>query len=209
MQHRHHEAVQTADLILKHKAEKRKSYARNTGAKIFRPSSGQKAIKNTKIEKAFISPLALREAQARRGLYFAVVLKYFKNILSDFYQTNYLNIYRTDLHEICRIGRTLAVMDARSEVIFSIPQGTLPCQPMLSAESTFIPHLVVRMTFARAAPAAYDKKGNCYTGRRQTNHLTRWTHANQLTDQLTIINRRRGGKADGLPTSFALHLVHS
>ena len=100
-------------------------------------------------------------------------------------------------------------MDERSEVIFSIPQGTLPWQPMLSAESTSIPHLVVRMTFARAAPPAYDKKGNCYAGRRQTNYLTRWTHANQLTDQLTIINRRRGGKADGLPTGFALHLVYS
>ena len=32
-------------------------------------------------------------------------------------QTNYLNICRTDLYEICRIGRTLAV-DERSEVIF-------------------------------------------------------------------------------------------
>ena len=30
---------------------------------------------------------------------------------SDFCQTNYLNIYWTDLHEICRIGRTLAVDD--------------------------------------------------------------------------------------------------
>jgi len=36
---------------------------------------------------------------------------------SDFYQTNYLNIYGTDLHEICRIGRTLTV-DEWSEVIF-------------------------------------------------------------------------------------------
>jgi len=53
-------------------------------------------------------------------------------------------------------------------------------------------HRVVHMTFARAAPA-YNKKGNCYAGRRQTNYLIRWTHANQLNDQLTIINRRRGG----------------
>jgi len=48
----------------------------------------------------------------------------------DFCQTNYLNIYSTDLHEICSIGRTLAV-DERPEVIFSIPQGTLPWQPIL------------------------------------------------------------------------------
>jgi len=37
---------------------------------------------------------------------------------------------------------------------FSIPQGTLPRQPILWAKSTSIPHLVVRMTFARAAPPA-------------------------------------------------------
>jgi len=33
---------------------------------------------------------------------------------------HYLNIYRIDLHDICRIGRTLAV-DERSEVIFFDP----------------------------------------------------------------------------------------
>jgi len=47
----------------------------------------------------------------------AYVLLMFKNIFSDFCQTNYFNIYRTYLYEICRIGRTLAA-DERSEVIF-------------------------------------------------------------------------------------------
>ena len=37
---------------------------------------------------------------------------------SDFCQTNSFNIYRADLHEICRIGWTSAV-DERSEVISS------------------------------------------------------------------------------------------
>ena len=86
---------------------------------------------------------------------------------SDFCQTNYPDIYRTDLHDICRIGRTLAA-DERCELIFSIPQGTLPWQPILWANLTSIPRLVVRMTFTRAAPPAYDKKGSCYAGRRQT-----------------------------------------
>jgi len=36
-----------------------------------------------------------------------------------------------------------------------------------------------------------DKKGNCYAGHGQTNYLTRWTQANQVIDQLTIINKRR------------------
>jgi len=40
-------------------------------------------------------------------------------LFSDFFQTNYLNIYRTDLHEIYRIDRILAV-DQRSKVILSI-----------------------------------------------------------------------------------------
>jgi len=43
-------------------------------------------------------------------------------IFSVFCQTNYLNICRTDLHEICRIGRTLAV-DKRAEVIYFDPKG--------------------------------------------------------------------------------------
>jgi len=80
-------------------------------------------------------------------------------IFCDFFLTNYLNIYWTDLYDSCRIGRTLAV-DERSEVIFSTRQGTLPWQPILCAKSTSFPHLEVRITLARAAPSAYDKKGN-------------------------------------------------
>jgi len=41
-------------------------------------------------------------------------------------------------------------VDERSEV-FSIPQWTLPWQPILWAKSTSNTHLLVRMTFARAA----------------------------------------------------------
>jgi len=109
----------------------------------------------------------------------------FKNIFGDFCQTNFYTVYVTDLYEICRD------VDEQSEVIFSIPQGTLPWQPILWAKSTSNTHLVVRVTFARAAPPAYDKKGNCCAGRRQTNYLIRWTQANQLNDQLAMISRRR------------------
>ena len=100
----------------------------------------------------------------------------------DFCQPNYLNIFQTDLHEICRIGRTLGVTE-RSEFIFSISEGTLPWNQFCVTKSQIDLHsnLVLRMTFARAAPLAYDKKGNCYAGRRQTNYLIRWTQANQLT----------------------------
>ena len=33
----------------------------------------------------------------------------------------------------------------------------------------YLRYLVVRMTFVRAAPPAYNRKGNSYAGRRQTN----------------------------------------
>jgi len=98
-------------------------------------------------------------------------------------------------------------VDERSGVIFSIRQGTLPWQQILWAKSTSSPHLVVRMTFAMAAPPAHDKKGNCYAERRQTNYLIRWTHANQLSNKLTIINMRLQGYPGGLQSGFALHLV--
>ena len=68
--------------------------------------------------------LATRSARSvgEEGLCFARV----SNIpFSDFCQTDYLNIYRTDLHEICRIGGTSAV-----DVTFYIPRGTLPWQPV-------------------------------------------------------------------------------
>jgi len=68
------------------------------------------------------------------------------------------------------------------KLCFSISYGTLSWQPILRAKSTSNPHLVVRVTFARAAPPAYDKKGYCNAGRKQTNYLIRWTQANQLTD---------------------------
>ena len=47
----------------------------------------------------------------------------------DSCQTNYLKMHRTDLRQIFRVGRITAVGD-QSEVSFSIPQGTLPRQPI-------------------------------------------------------------------------------
>jgi len=96
---------------------------------------------------------------------------YFKKYLSDFCQTSYLNIYRTDLHEICRIGKTLAA----DKVIFSLPQGTLQWQPILWAKSISNTHLVLRMTFARAAPPAHMQ---------QEGKLLRRTLANKLHDSM-------------------------
>jgi len=65
--------------------------------------------------------LALPKQQLKAGLYsaFASYL-FFIFIFNDFYQTNYLNIYRTDLWQIFRFGRTVAVGD-QSEISVSIP----------------------------------------------------------------------------------------
>jgi len=63
---------------------------------------------------------------------------------SDFCLTNfYLNIYRTGINKICRIGRTLEAVDERFEVIFSVPRETLPWQLILWTKSISFPYLVV------------------------------------------------------------------
>ena len=51
------------------------------------------------------------------GYMFCCCFLFFFYIFSDFCQTSYLNIHLTDLYEICRDGRNLAVYE-RSEVIF-------------------------------------------------------------------------------------------
>jgi len=66
--------------------------------------------------------------QQHCGLYVLLLLFYFF-IFNDCCQvTNYLKIYLTSLHQICRVGRTMAV-DERYEISFSMAQGTLPWQP--------------------------------------------------------------------------------
>jgi len=85
---------------------------------------------------------------------------------------DYLNIYRTDLYEICKIGRTTAVYE-RSEVSFWTSRGTLPWQPIFVGFIGLYPHTWVRVAFAR--------------WRRVTKvQLLRWTQADQVTDQLTV-----------------------
>ena len=76
----------------------------------------------------------------------------FKKYCCDFCQTNYLSIYRTHLHEICRIRRSLAA-DKRC-YFFDLSRDVALWQPILLAKSTAFPHLVVGMTFARAVPPA-------------------------------------------------------
>jgi len=58
----------------------------------------------------------------------------------------------------------LGGMVERHEVIFSIPQGTLPWQPILWAKSTSNTRLVIQMTFARTAPPAYDRRAIAMQG---------------------------------------------
>jgi len=111
------------------------------------------------------------------------LLLFLKIYFNDFCQTNYLYINWTDLHKICTVGGTLAVDEGFED---------LQWKQIFWAKSTSIPHFVVRMTLARAAPPAYDKKDSCYTGRRQTNYLIHWTQANKLSNTL-IINRRLEG----------------
>ena len=78
---------------------------------------------------------------------------------SAFCQTNYLNIYRTDLHEICTIVRPLAV-DELFEVIFFDPSR----------------HVAVATNFVGKIDLQYlpcSSHDICYADSRQTNCSTR------------------------------------
>ena len=58
--------------------------------------------------------------------------------------------------------------------LFFDPSREVAVAANLGAKSTSFPHLVVRMTFARAETPACNKVNcmdNCYTGHRQTNYL--------------------------------------
>jgi len=77
-----------------------------------------------------------------------VFLIYLKKINDFCFLTNYLNIYRTNICQICRVGRTMAV-DERPEVNFLISQQTLPCQPIFVGLVGFCPQNWVRAAFGR------------------------------------------------------------
>jgi len=64
-----------------------------------------------------VSPAALREAHARTA-YLLLMFCYFFTQFSDICQTNYLNIYWTDLHEIFMIDRTLVVGECLEDIVF-------------------------------------------------------------------------------------------
>ena len=57
-------------------------------------------------------------------------------IYNDSCQTNYLNIYRTDLRQILRVGRTTVAADPSEINLLLIPQGTLHDNQFLLVLST-------------------------------------------------------------------------
>ena len=71
----------------------------------------------------------------------------------------------------------------------SIPQVTLPWQPILWAKFRPNPQNWVRVTFGRWR-------------RTKEVQVLRWTQV----DQLTVINRQLGGQSGGLQSGSALHL---
>ena len=136
------------------------------------------------------------KSRRRGGLMFCWCFIFY--IFGDVCQTNNIStsFYRTDLHEICRIGRTLAVDDRK--LFFSMPQGTLPWQPILWAKSISNPYMTFawhslgrrrRRTTRRAiAMQGAGKQITSFDGRRRT--------ANQLRNKLTTTNRRLEGIAE-------------
>jgi len=68
---------------------------------------------------------ALYRLAAESRLYVLLLFLIFKNCSC---LTNYPKIYQSDLCQIVKLGRTVAV-DDQSEISFSIPRGTLQWQP--------------------------------------------------------------------------------
>ena len=76
-----------------------------------------------------IVQLLFSAPELREGLLF--------HIFNDFYQTNCLNIYRTHLHQICRVSITMTV-DKRPKVSFGTLEGRCRGNQFLSVLSTSI-----------------------------------------------------------------------
>jgi len=55
-------------------------------------------------------------------------------LFNDRLEQKDLRMYQTDLHQISRVGRHVAV-DVQSGIGFAITEGTLPWQPVLGAKS--------------------------------------------------------------------------
>jgi len=83
-------------------------------------------VTNWQLHCRLISPARLLKAGLPAICSAAVSSVY---ILGDSCQTNYLKIYLTNNRRILRVGRTMAI-DGPSEIRFSIPEGTLPWQPI-------------------------------------------------------------------------------
>jgi len=99
-----------------------------------------------------------------------------------FYQTNYLNIQGPIFAKFFRVGRTTAV-DKYMKSVFRSRKGRLPyCHGNWFCGPNWC-------RIHRIGLACDSLDG----GVRQEVQVLRWTHANQLTDQLTIINGRLGG----------------
>jgi len=83
-------------------------------------------------EKLTYSPPSLARptaASSRRVYALPSFLSYFYiYFINNFRQTNYLNIYPTDLRQIRKFGRTVMQMISLKLVFFSMRQGTLPWQ---------------------------------------------------------------------------------
>jgi len=86
-------------------------------------------------------------------------------LFTDLRQTDYLNIHRADLRQICRVGRTPWSVDERPKVNFWIPQRTLPWQPIFVRFIGFYPHNLVRVPFSRWRRTTRSASAALYAGK--------------------------------------------
>jgi len=82
--------------------------------------------------------LIARQASAGRAYVLLLLLSFFYDSFSDDrLEQRDLGNYKTNLHQIVRVGRHVGV-DVQFGIVFAIGQGTLPLQPTLGAKSAEI-----------------------------------------------------------------------
>ena len=109
----------------------------------------------------------------------------FNDYFSDFCRTSYLNIYRTDHHEICTIGRWLA-LGIFVKLFYRFFRGSCRGNQICLQIATlkFARHWLGRRAINRNILLMCPLVRLLHAvGRRQIYYLTRRTRTNRLTEQ--------------------------
>jgi len=111
-----------------------------------------------------------------------VMLMFFNDCLE---QRGLIN-YQTDLHQIFRLGRHVAV-DVQFGIRYAISQGTLPRQPILGAKSAEIGDTFPSWDSHSRMDGSMAKQMDALTPLMSSTSLKNWVNFGPLTPEFTLI----------------------